>query len=222
MATSFENECFFIAPIGEAGSETRKRSDAVRDRVVKPAAEAASALQTVRGDDVGKPGQITESIIEHCLNAKAAVADLTGASPNVYYELSMRHTAGLPVVLIAEEGTKIPLNINHPVIFFSHTDSESARMAKEQLQLQIEASVVKAPGKPMADADEIEMVFEPQEEGGFHVYVPDFPGLHTQGDSFDEAMANANEAVALYIEGLREDGESLDSGVIRRTIPVPA
>lgn len=74
----------------------------------------------------------------------------------------------------------------------------------------------------MADAKEIELVFEPQDEGGFHVYAPDLPGLRTQGDSFDEAMANANEAVALYVEGLREDGEPLDSGVIRRTIPVPA
>jgi predicted RNase H-like HicB family nuclease len=74
----------------------------------------------------------------------------------------------------------------------------------------------------MADAQEIELVFEPQDEGGYHVYAPDLPGLHTQGDDLEDAMANANEAVALYVEGLREDGESLDSGVIRRTIPLPA
>lgn len=75
----------------------------------------------------------------------------------------------------------------------------------------------------MADiAKEIELVFEPQDEGGFHVYAPDLPGLHTQGDDFDDAMANANEAVALYVEGLREDGDSLDTGVIRCTIPLPA
>lgn len=75
----------------------------------------------------------------------------------------------------------------------------------------------------MADiAKEIELVFEPQEEGGFHVYAPDLPGLHTQGDDFDDAMTNASEAVALYVEGLREEGESLDSGVIRRSIPLPA
>jgi predicted RNase H-like HicB family nuclease len=38
----------------------------------------------------------------------------------------------------------------------------------------------------------------------------------------DDAMANANEAVALYVEGLREDREPLDMGVIRRRIPLPA
>jgi len=75
----------------------------------------------------------------------------------------------------------------------------------------------------MADiAKEVELIFEPQEEGGYHVYAPDLPGLHTQGDDLEEAMANANEAVALYVEGLREDGESLDTGVIRRRIPLPA
>lgn len=69
---------------------------------------------------------------------------------------------------------------------------------------------------------EIELIFEPQEEGGFHVYAPDLPGLHTQGDDLDDAMANASEAVTLYVEGMREDGESLDTGVIRRRIPLPA
>ena len=62
---------------------------------------------------------------------------------------------------------------------------------------------------------EIELVFEPQDGGGYYVYAPDLPGLHTQGDDFDDAIANANEAVALYVEGLREDGEPLDSGVIQ-------
>jgi len=47
---------------------------------------------------------------------------------------------------------------------------------------------------------------------------PDLPGLHTQGDDLDDAMANANEAVPLNVEGLGEDGETLDSGVIRRTV----
>jgi predicted RNase H-like HicB family nuclease len=35
-------------------------------------------------------------------------------------------------------------------------------------------------------------------------------------------MANASEAVALYVEGLREDGGPLDSGVIRRSISLLA
>lgn len=74
----------------------------------------------------------------------------------------------------------------------------------------------------MAEPREIELVFEPQEEGGYHVYAPDLPGLHTQGENIDDAMSNAEEAVALYVEGLREDGGTLESGVIRRRIALPA
>jgi predicted RNase H-like HicB family nuclease len=69
---------------------------------------------------------------------------------------------------------------------------------------------------------EIELVFAPQDEGGYHVYAPDLPGLHTQGDTLEHATANAQEALELYVEGLREEGRSLDAGVIRRRFPVPA
>ncbi|HEX8074859.1 MAG TPA: type II toxin-antitoxin system HicB family antitoxin [Thermoleophilaceae bacterium] len=74
----------------------------------------------------------------------------------------------------------------------------------------------------MAEPADIELIFEPQEEGGYHVYAPELPGLHTQGDDLDDAVANAEEALTLYVEGLREDGESLEFGVIRRRFPLPA
>lgn len=69
---------------------------------------------------------------------------------------------------------------------------------------------------------EIELVFEPEDDGGYHVYAPDLPGLHTQGDTLKEAEENAKEALALYVEGLREEGRSLDTGVVRRSYPIPA
>jgi predicted RNase H-like HicB family nuclease len=47
----------------------------------------------------------------------------------------------------------------------------------------------------MANPRDIELVFAPQEEGGYHVYAPDLPGLHSEGDTFDEAMQNAREAL---------------------------
>src|SRR5215207_9258221 len=152
MSADLDSECFFIAPIGDDPSEIRKWSDAVRDWVVKPAAAAAAELRTIRADDVGEPGQITAQAVQHCLKAKAAVADLTGGNPNVYYELSVRHGALLPVVLIAEEGTKLPFDISQSrVIFFDHTDLDSAGKAKEQLQVQIEASLSGIPDNPISD-----------------------------------------------------------------------
>ncbi len=75
---------------------------------------------------------------------------------------------------------------------------------------------------PMAATREVEFVFEPDADGGYHVYAPDLPGLHTQGASIEDATANAREALELYVEGLRDDGLELPEGIVRRTLPLPA
>jgi predicted RNase H-like HicB family nuclease len=74
----------------------------------------------------------------------------------------------------------------------------------------------------MKQPRDVELVFAPQEEGGYHVYAPDLPGLHSEGDTLEDALANAQEALELYVEGLREIGRPLDAGVVRRRVPVPA
>jgi antitoxin HicB len=47
------------------------------------------------------------------------------------------------------------------------------------------------------------------EEGGFSVLVPALPGCLTQGDTVDEALANAREAIALHVRALRRHGEAV-------------
>lgn len=44
------------------------------------------------------------------------------------------------------------------------------------------------------------------EEGGFTVTVPSLPGVITEGDTIEEAIAMAKEAIALHIEGLVAHG----------------
>ena len=57
---------------------------------------------------------------------------------------------------------------------------------------------------------ESKFVFAPREEGGYHVYAPDLPGLHTQGETVEEVEVNAKEALELYVDGLREEGRSFE------------
>ncbi|MGH8988730.1 MAG: type II toxin-antitoxin system HicB family antitoxin [Acidimicrobiales bacterium] len=52
----------------------------------------------------------------------------------------------------------------------------------------------------MATAPEVEFVFDPDPDGGYHAYAPGPPGLHTEGDTLDEALVNTHEALDLYIE----------------------
>ncbi|WP_075290152.1 type II toxin-antitoxin system HicB family antitoxin [Pararhizobium arenae] len=46
-------------------------------------------------------------------------------------------------------------------------------------------------------------------ESDFGVSFPDFPGLVTAGTSLDDARDMAEEALALHIEGLIEDGDAI-------------
>jgi len=47
------------------------------------------------------------------------------------------------------------------------------------------------------------------ESGGWVVECPSLPGCNSQGDSREEAISNIKEAIALYVEVLREDGKPI-------------
>ena len=53
------------------------------------------------------------------------------------------------------------------------------------------------------------IVLIPEEDGGYSVDVPSLPGCVTQGDTREEAIAMAKEAIGLYIESLKADGETV-------------
>ncbi|MGC8933391.1 MAG: type II toxin-antitoxin system HicB family antitoxin, partial [Candidatus Methanodesulfokora sp.] len=46
-------------------------------------------------------------------------------------------------------------------------------------------------------------------EGGYTVIVPFLPGCITYGDTVEEALKNAKEAIELYIESLKEHREDI-------------
>ena len=46
----------------------------------------------------------------------------------------------------------------------------------------------------------LKVVLEPSDEGGFTVYVPSLPGCISEGDTMEEALANIQEAIELYLE----------------------
>lgn len=46
-------------------------------------------------------------------------------------------------------------------------------------------------------------------EGGYTAIVPALPGCITEGDSVDETIEMAREAIALYLEELKHRGEEI-------------
>ena len=52
------------------------------------------------------------------------------------------------------------------------------------------------------------IVLDPdQDEGGYTVTVPALPGCVTEGTTVEECVANAQEAIALYLDDLAAHGE---------------
>ena len=52
----------------------------------------------------------------------------------------------------------------------------------------------------------VPLLFVPQPEGGFTVTSPAVPELVTEGDTLDEAFANAHDAIAAVIELYADEG----------------
>jgi predicted RNase H-like HicB family nuclease len=51
------------------------------------------------------------------------------------------------------------------------------------------------------------VVLKPAEEGGFNVSVPALDGCFTQGESEEESLKNAKEAILCYLEGMEKVNE---------------
>jgi antitoxin HicB len=66
------------------------------------------------------------------------------------------------------------------------------------------------------------LVMTPQPEGGYTVTSPVLPELVTEGDTLDEALVNARDALAAVIELYREQNRALPSStvVVDETSPV--
>lgn len=58
----------------------------------------------------------------------------------------------------------------------------------------------------------VDVVVEP-DDPGYHAYAPAFKGLHVDGDTVEEALENARDAIALYIQDMIECGEPIPVGV---------
>jgi predicted RNase H-like HicB family nuclease len=57
--------------------------------------------------------------------------------------------------------------------------------------------------------------------GGYSVFVPELPSVATQGETIEEARANAQEAIEGYLEAMRDDALPLPS-VHRERVAVKA
>jgi hypothetical protein len=106
--------CFVLMPFGTKDDPAigTVHFDAIYEQIIRPAVEAAG-MQCVRADEEWVGGIIHKPMFERLLLCDYAVADLTMANANVYYELGIRHaTRPWSTVLLFQEGFRLPFDVN--------------------------------------------------------------------------------------------------------------
>lgn len=105
--------CFVLMPFGQKPDESGRvvDFDRVYRELIKPAIEAAG-LDPIRADEETSGGIIHKPMFERLMLCDYAVADLTTANANVFYELGIRH--GIrphTTVLIFAQGLRLPFDV---------------------------------------------------------------------------------------------------------------
>jgi len=106
--------CFVLMPFGKkrGASGALIDFDAVYKELITPAISEAG-LEPLRADEEMTGGIIHKPMFERLILCEYAVADLTTANANVFYELGVRHAVRQwsTVLLFAEGSTQLPFDV---------------------------------------------------------------------------------------------------------------
>jgi tetratricopeptide (TPR) repeat protein len=105
--------CFVLMPFGRKSDGTGASIDfdAVYEQLIAPAVRDAE-LEPVRADEEVTGGIVHKPMFERLILCEYAVADLTFANANVFYELGVRHAVRpYSTVLVFASGTRLPFDV---------------------------------------------------------------------------------------------------------------
>jgi|GEM_PF-1466447 len=181
------DECFIITPIGEFNSETYIKANGLIDSVIQPVLDEFN-FKAVAAHHINKTGSINNQIIKHILEDKLAIVNLTGLNPNVMYELAVRHSARLPVVIMCEKDLtpRLPFDIvDQRTIFYADSLAGNV-LAKQHLREMITVALDdKIPDNPIYTAASQASIFKSlDEDNPLKLIMEKIDRLESRGASY--------------------------------------
>lgn len=132
---------FFISPIGEDGTDTRRTADQTLKHLVRKAL-GDSEYAVERADEDKHPGAITPRILSKIIGADLVLADLSGFNPNVFYELAVAHGHHKPVVHIQRSDERPAFDVKDMrIVRYQLSDPDKLEQAVADLRGQAERAL---------------------------------------------------------------------------------
>lgn len=177
--------CFVLMPFGIKPSMSGRaiNFDLVYSGLIRPAIEA-SGMEPVRADEELVGGIIHKPMFERLLLCDYAVADLTTANANVFYELGIRHAVRPhSTVLVFADGERLPFDVaferGH-----AYQLSAAGRPAKTKAFISAVTASLEAAREPVVDSP-------------IYQLLGDWPELsHSKTDVFRERVQQASNVKA--------------------------
>lgn len=148
-----KSSCFVVMPFGRDPEEV-KWFKGWYEVVLSPAIHASGYTPILSAGEE-QPGAINDEIRAHLAYDPMVLVDLGGferdddPNPNVMYELGIRHALGLPLVIMAWEGQRLPFDVSNQRIIMHDRDFVDIEINKRKIIAFIQSAAEGKYYKPM-------------------------------------------------------------------------
>lgn len=208
--------CFVLMPFGKksdaAGSVIN--FDAVYQQLIAPSISEAG-MEPLRADEEMTGGIIHKPMFERLILCEYAVADLTTANANVFYELGVRHAVRpwSTVPVFSKGGSQLPFDVA-PLRAMPYTLDGDGTPGDPEKDKKLLVERLQEARRQAAD--------EPATDSPVYQLIEGFPGVeHAKTDVFRAQVRYAAEKMARLAEA-RQEGRDAVAALEKEFEPIDA